>query len=160
MKCAMLVLGSLAMASAFVPAAPKMSRSKYTQRKGMRPPGCWEGGVGRVERGRRKGRGREEDRSLAQACPSVWAELRSLAWMRSTVSVYMCVRSRRLHGGWLDGWPRWCANSRPPISHVVDDSLRFVFVSSSSHVCSLNLPSLHSNSSWRGPHGRQRDPWR
>jgi hypothetical protein len=34
MKCAMVVLGSLAMASAFVPAAPKMSRSKYTWRAG------------------------------------------------------------------------------------------------------------------------------
>lgn len=45
MKCAMVVLGSLAMASAFVPAAPKMSRSKYTTSAG------WSRTRGGVERG-------------------------------------------------------------------------------------------------------------
>jgi len=60
MKCAMVVLGSLAMASAFVPAAPKMSRSKYTQTGRVRPGGrgregregvvCVGGGRGRRRR--------------------------------------------------------------------------------------------------------------
>jgi len=44
MKCAMVVLGSLAMASAFVPAALKMSRSKYTHGKGWT---AWERRGGR-----------------------------------------------------------------------------------------------------------------